>query len=94
MGEGSPRALALDTHGLKSETVLLREDEALQPLDSGRLLEQLKTKAGAQLGVQEAVYPARGKRDSSDLLSSCHASREAKGSTIESFPDFQQLPNH
>jgi hypothetical protein len=93
MGEGSPRAPAPDTHGLKSETIFPREDEALQSLDSGGLLEQLKTKAGAHLGVQEAVYPAHGKRDSSDSLPSCHASKEAKGSATESFPDFQQLPN-
>lgn len=44
----------VDTHGLKylRQSFFAREDEALQPLDSGRLLEQLKTKAGTQLGFR------------------------------------------
>ena len=60
MGEGSLRTIAVEpqpqTHKLKSETVLLRKDKALHSLDSGGLLGQLTTKAGAYLRVLEAVY--------------------------------------
>ena len=63
-GEGSLRATAVEpqpqTHKLKSETVSLRKDKALHSLDSGGLLEQLTTKAGAHLRVLEAVYPLEG----------------------------------